>query len=307
MKKRRKRRRRLRMLAPFLVVALLVSYLLRDGLFPGLGEMFGVSYHATIHGRVVARSNAGPIGAATIRIGRLTANTAADGAFTISHDDFRRRRLQVQVEKEGYQTQLVELAIEDERVDLGTIQLLREFYVTGRIVSKDMDAPVPAATVRVERAREDGGPVSVHTAADGTYRVGPVFEGRRFDMVFDHPSYLPVEMKDLMVRREADNRPRNLALAVGAVLSGETRTQSGEPLSKVHVVVYRTAPDGSLGDVEKAGLSGWDATFLIQGVSPGVKVITGESPDGSQVAYKLDVTVPEAGEITKLKLIFRAK
>ena len=153
MRKRRKRRRRLRMLAPFLVVALLVSYLLREGLFPGLGEMLGVSYHATIEGRVTARSNASPIAAATIRIGRLTAATDASGAFTISHDDFRRRRLQVQVEKEGYQTRTVDVAIDEDRLDLGTVEMLRAFHVSGRVVSKDMNAPVPAVTVRVERAR----------------------------------------------------------------------------------------------------------------------------------------------------------
>lgn len=295
------------MLAPLLVVAVLAAYLLRDGLFPGLGQMFGVSYHATLEGRVVAGPDARPLAGATITIGRLSVVSDERGAFEISDDNLRRRRLQLEVQKESYQKRALEVAIDQERLAVGDIRLLKEFFVSGRVQSRDMNAAVPAATIRVERDREDGGPIVGRSAADGSYRLGPVYEGRRFDLVFDHPAYLPVERKNLVIRRPADNAPQDVVLAVGAVLSGVTRARNGEGLPRVHVIVYQENPDGSLGAVEKAGLSGWDATFLIQGISPGPKRIVGETPDGRREAPALRVKVPEAGEVVNLKLIYLEK
>ena len=91
---------------------------------------------------------------------------------------------------------------------------------------------------------------------------------------------------------------------MGGVISGETRAVPDRNLQGVHVMVCRELPDGSAGPVEKAGLSGKDGTFLIQGLFPGRKVILGESPDGNLRAAPVHVHVREAGEVAGVKLVF---
>jgi len=294
----------MRMLAPFLIVALVLGYFLRDGLLPGFDKVAAESHHATLTGRVVNGSDDRPVGGATIRVGELSAAADANGVFRLEHQNFMRRQLQLLVEKPGFHPGQLRVNVDRARVDLGRIPLTREYYVTGRIVSRDMGAPVPAATIKVKRAKEDGGDLIARTDNDGKYRVGPLLEGRPFDLLLDHPSYLPTEIKDRIIHTAQDNVPIAVSLAVGGVISGEARMSGGERLALIHIVVHHQRPDGSAGSVEKAGLSGHDGTFLIQGLFPGPKVVVGETPEGDRRSAPVRVTVPEGGEVQGVKVVF---
>jgi hypothetical protein len=292
------------MLAPFVIVALVLGYFLRAGLLPGFDKFPEESYHATLTGRVVSGSDDQPVGGAAIRIGELSVAADESGVFELEHSNFMRRHLEITVEKPGYHPRQVRVSVDRARVDLGRIPLTRAYFVTGRVVSRDMGAPVPAATIKVERSREDGGNLVVRSDSEGKYRVGPLLEGRPFHLILEHPAYLPIEIRDRVIRTAADNVPIAVSLAVGGVISGETRSSDGERLGRIHVVIHRRHPDGSAGEVEKAGLSGLDGTFLIQGLSPGPKLVLGETPEGDRRSAPVQVFVPEAGEVQGVKLVF---
>jgi len=297
----------MRMLAPLLIVALVLGYFLRTGLLPGFDKFFGESRHATLTGRVVNGSDDQPVGGATVRVGGLAAAADASGKFELAHSDFMRRRLELTVEKSGFHPRRIGVNVDRARIDLGRIPLTREYYLTGRVVSRDMGAPVPAATIALKRAKEDGGNLIVRSDHEGKYRVGPVLEGRPFDLLLEHPAYLPTELEDRVIHAAADNVPDAVSLAVGGVISGEARTSRGERIPGIRVLVHRRGPGGSAGRVEKSGRSDPDGTFLIQGLFPGPKIVIGESPDGNRRTAPVTVTVEEAGEVHGVRLVFLSR
>jgi hypothetical protein len=297
----------MRMLAPLLIVALVLGYFFRDGLLPGFDRVPGHSQHATLTGRVVNGSTDQPVGGAIVRAGALSVAADAAGMFELTHSDAMRRRLELTVEKPGFHPRRIGVEVDRARIDLGRIPLTREYYLTGRVVSRDMGAPVPAATVALKRAREDGGNLIVRADHEGKYRVGPVLEGRPFDLLLEHPAYLPAELEDRVILNAADNVPVAVSLAVGGVISGEARTSRGERIPGVRVVVHRGGPDGSAGPVEKSGWSDPDGTFLIQGLFPGSKIVVGESPDGERRTAPVTVTVRKAGEVQGVRLVFLSR
>jgi len=274
------------------------------GLIPGLGGIMGQDFCAILKGRVTAGRDRVPVEGVTIRVGNLATTTDESGYFELRHRDFLDRRVVIRFQKEGFRNTEKKVHISRQQFTLGAIRLMREFYLTGRIVSKDMNASVPAACVRVIRPSREGGNLVATTDTEGNYRLGPLIEGQTFRVQFSHPSYLPVEYADQVINNDTENSPARVVLAVGGVISGETLDIKKKRLSGLHVMVYRRRQDGTRGDIEKAGLSGRDGTFLIQGLFPGPKVVVGEMPEGDQTALPVKVVVPPAGEVSGVKLVF---
>lgn len=291
------------MLTPFLLVALLAGYFLRDGLLPMGSAVEGRSFHATLKGRVVAGNDHTPVAEAEIRVGALSTVSGRDGAFELAHGDFIGRRLHVQVHKAGFQVRHLAASVASEVADLGTIRIQRAVFLTGRVVSADLDAPVPAATVILVRPPAAGGNLVGQTEGDGRYRLGPVLEGEPFKIRVEHPAYLPVEKSGQAVWREDRDTAVTVALPMGGVISGATCLDSRERYSGVHVMAFGVESDGSAGEVEKAGLSAADGTFILQGLRPGEKVLRAETADGDLRSLPVRVTVPAAGEVTGVRMI----
>jgi len=264
----------------------------------------GGDFTAILKGRVLEGADDTPLQGATVRVGSLTTTTDACGGFELTHGDFLKRRVVIQVEKEGFQSQSLKHSVARKTSTLAPFHLVREFYLTGKILSRDMNAPVPAVRVKVVRPAKAGGALVVETDREGHYRVGPVLQGQTFRLRFDHPAYLPVKFENQVIHTDEENSESTVILKVGGVISGETRTPSGEKLSGVHVVVFARKEDGSRGDFEKAGLSDKDGIFLVQGLFPGQKFIVGEVPGGNPPPVSAQVTLPEAGEVSGIKLVF---
>ena len=300
----RKRFRRLRYYAPLLILALGIACFLRGGLLPGWGGWAKGDFTAILEGRVLEGPDRSPVQGATVQVGTLTTTTDASGGFELTHSDFLNRRVVIQVEKEGYQSQNLKYSVSRKQSDVGTFHLVREFYLSGNVLSRDMKSPVPAVRVEVVRPAGAGGPLRGETDREGCYRVGPVLQGQKFRLRFNHPAYLPEESGNQVIRTEGENPDNTVILKVGGVISGETRTPSGEKLSGIHVLVFFQKEDGTRGDFEKAGLSDQDGIFLIQGLFQGKKVIVGEVPGGHSSPVSAQVTLPEAGEVSGIKLVF---
>ncbi len=126
------------------------------------------------------------------------------------------------------------------------------------------------------------------SARDGTFRATPVTPGRVRALV-RHPQYVEAMSEIVQLLPEGEAKV-TVVLQRGGILEGRVVDTRGRAVANAHVTLLATR-----GSLERVARSGTDGSFAFASVPDALTILVSRDEDVSQVAARLEVSVPEAG------------
>ena len=126
---------------------------------------------------------------------------------------------------------------------------------------------------------------------DGTFKATPIPPGRVRALV-RHPQYVEAMSEVVTLVSEQDARVE-IVLSRGGSLEGKVVDTRGRPVPGAHVTALATR-----GSLERSTRSGTDGSFAFAALPEAVTVLVSRDEDVTQIAARVEVSVPEAGKKT---------
>lgn len=126
---------------------------------------------------------------------------------------------------------------------------------------------------------------------DGTFKATPIPPGRVRALV-RHPQYVEA-MSEIVALASEREAKVDVVLSRGGALEGRVVDARGRPVAGAQVTVLAVR-----GSLERTTRSGTDGSFAFAALPESLAVLVSRGDDPSQVAARVDVTVPEAGKKT---------
>ncbi len=127
------------------------------------------------------------------------------------------------------------------------------------------------------------------SARDGTFRATPIPPGRVRALV-RHPQYVEAMSDVVTLVSEKDARV-DIVLSRGGSLEGKIVDTRGRPVAGAHVTVLATR-----GSLERVTRAGTDGSFAFAALPAALTVLVSRDEDVTQIAARLEVSIPEAGK-----------
>lgn len=124
---------------------------------------------------------------------------------------------------------------------------------------------------------------------DGSFTASPIPPGRVRALV-RHPQYVEAMSEVVTLVSEKEARVE-VVLSRGGALEGRVVDTRGRPVAGAHVTALATR-----GSLERVTRSGTDGSFAFAALPEAVTVLVSRDEDVTQVAARLEVSVPEAGK-----------
>ncbi|HSO40594.1 MAG TPA: carboxypeptidase regulatory-like domain-containing protein [Labilithrix sp.] len=129
------------------------------------------------------------------------------------------------------------------------------------------------------------------SARDGTFRATPIPPGRVRALV-RHPQYVEA-MSDVVTLVSEQDARVDIVLSRGGSLEGKVVDTRGRAVAGAHVTALATH-----GSLERGTRAGSDGSFAFAALPEAVTVLVSRDEDVSQIAARVEVTIPEAGKKT---------
>jgi hypothetical protein len=129
------------------------------------------------------------------------------------------------------------------------------------------------------------------SARDGTFRATPIPPGRVRALV-RHPQYVEAMSDVVMLVSEKDARV-DIVLSRGGSLEGKVVDTRGRPVAGAHVTALATR-----GSLERVTRAGTDGSFAFAALPDALTLLVSRDDDVTQIAARLEVTIPEGGKKT---------
>lgn len=126
---------------------------------------------------------------------------------------------------------------------------------------------------------------------DGTFKATPIPPGRVRALV-RHPQYVEAMSEVVTLVSEQDARVE-IVLSRGGTLEGKVVDTRRRPVPGAHVTALATR-----GSLERGTRAGTDGSFAFAALPEAVTVLVSRDEDVTQVAARIEVSVPEAGKKT---------
>ena len=126
---------------------------------------------------------------------------------------------------------------------------------------------------------------------DGTFRATPIPPGRVRALV-RHPQYVEA-MSDVVTLVSEQDTSVAIVLSRGGSLEGKVVDTRGRAVPGAHVTVLATR-----GSLERSTRAGTDGSFAFAALPDAVTVLVSRDEDVTQIAARVEVSVPEAGKKT---------
>ncbi len=129
------------------------------------------------------------------------------------------------------------------------------------------------------------------SARDGTFTATPIPPGRVRALV-RHPQYVEAMSEVVTLVSEQDAHV-DIVLSRGGSLEGKVVDTRGRAVAGAHVTALATR-----GSLERSTRSGTDGSFAFAALPEAVTVLVSRDEDVTQIAVRVEVSVPEAGKKT---------
>ena len=129
------------------------------------------------------------------------------------------------------------------------------------------------------------------SARDGTFKATPIPPGRVRALV-RHPQYVEA-MSDVVTLVSEKEARVEIVLSRGGSLEGKVVDTRGRPVPGAHVTALATR-----GSLERATRAGTDGSFAFAALPDALTVLVSRDEDVTQIAARVEVTIPEGGKKT---------
>jgi hypothetical protein len=129
------------------------------------------------------------------------------------------------------------------------------------------------------------------SARDGTFKATPIAPGRVRALV-RHPQYVEA-MSDVVTVVSEKEAGVDVVLSRGGSLEGKVVDSRGRPVAAAHVTALATR-----GSLERVTRAGTDGSFAFAALPNALTVLVSRDEDVTQIAARVEVTIPEGGRKT---------
>jgi len=195
----------------------------------------------------------------------------------------------LQVHAKGYGNKTVSNIVVKEGEETEEIEVLlgKDHEITGRVISKDMEIPIPKVEIKL-RAKSGGnrsGEITAATNAEGAFTLSSVSSGK-YRLQISHPDFASKSIDKINVKEESLIDLGDIILSTGAVIEGRVIDSSSGGAA---AYIYISQPGE-----HKNARTDKDGYYKISGIAPGkvnvhCNVYSSETKTSSSLTKSLKV------------------